>query len=120
MAPARDFIVVVFTNCRSEDSSTALALDDVAGLLVSRYSGAAASGPWIEAPTVLPLRLAGNNFTFDYLTLPGVSYVVETSSDLTSWSPGNGTNGQMATSLESSYADTPPGARRFFRVKAVP
>src|SRR6266487_2545076 len=80
IAPARDFIVVVFTNCGSADNSTALALDDVAGLLVSRYSGATASGPWLEAPTALPLRLVGNSFAFDYLTLPGVSYVVEITS----------------------------------------
>ena len=45
MAPAKDFIVVVFTNCRSLDDSTALALDDAAGLLVSRYADAPASGP---------------------------------------------------------------------------
>ena len=123
MAPARDFIVVVFTNCRSADNSTALALDDVAGLLVSRYSDATASGPWLEAPTALPLRLVGNSFAFDYLTLPGVSYVVEISSDLSnpaSWAPANGTNGQIATGLQGSYSDTTQGIRRFFRAKAVP
>src|SRR5213075_1599447 len=64
MAPARDFIVVVFTNCRSADNSTALALDDVAGLLVSRYSGATASDPWLpsskgtSAVKLLPVSVA--------------------------------------------------------------
>lgn len=48
MAPARDFIVIVFANCRSADNSTSLALDDAASLLVSRFSSAVAIGPFLE------------------------------------------------------------------------
>jgi len=50
MAPARDFIVVVFTNCRSTDSRSNQALDDAAGFLINNYSSAAASGPPLEDP----------------------------------------------------------------------
>ncbi len=39
MAPGRDFIVLVFTNCTSGDDRTSDALDDVANLLIERYSG---------------------------------------------------------------------------------
>ena len=45
MAPAKQFIVVVFTNCRSADKSTMLALDDAAGYLVSHFADAPADGP---------------------------------------------------------------------------
>jgi len=120
MAPARDFIVVVFANCRSADATTALALDDVAGLLVSRYSGATPTGPWLETPTILPPRRIANNIACDYLTLPGVSYQVQASSNLVNWSPANGLGGQVATSLQSSYTNTFPGPQNFFRIKILP
>ncbi len=48
MAPARDFIIVVFTNCRSADKSSAQARDDVASLLVRRYKDAVVAGPLLE------------------------------------------------------------------------
>ncbi len=120
MAPARDFIVVVFTNCRSADSSTSLALDDVSSLLVGRYSGAAASGPVMEIPVSLPLRRVGTDYAFDFLTLPGVPYVVQVSSDLSGWLPANGSAGPTATSYKTSWLDTDPGKIRFFRAKAAP
>ena len=37
MTPARDGIAVAYTNCASEDTSTASALDETSGLLVDRY-----------------------------------------------------------------------------------
>ena len=120
MAPARDFMVVVITNCRSADSSTVLALDDVAALFVTRYSGGTASGPRLETPVFLSLRRVNRNFAFDYLTLPGVPYIVETSPDLSNWTSANGAGGQTATSLQTSYIDTNPGPRKFCRAKAAP
>ena len=120
MAPALDFIVISYANCSSTNANTGLALNDVATLLVTRYSSTAASGPLIETPASLPLRRVGVNFTFDYQTLPGVPYLVETSSDLKTWSPANGANGQTAIGLQSSFPDSSPVMRRFFRVRTVP
>ncbi len=48
IAPAKDFVVVVFANCSSEDDRTSQALDEVAGLLVGRYHNASASGRPLE------------------------------------------------------------------------
>ena len=118
VAPALDFIVVIYANCSSSNTNTGLALNDAATLLVLRYSAAIASGPLLEAPSALPLRSVGNSFAFDYLTLPGVSYAVETSSDLKSWTSANGPIGQTATSLQSSFIDTNPGASKFYRAKS--
>lgn len=39
MAPAKDFIVIVFTNCRTEDSRTTDALQEAAQLLITRFAG---------------------------------------------------------------------------------
>jgi len=120
MAPALDFIVVSYANCSASSANTSLALTDVATLLVGRYSAAAASGPLVENPSALPLRRTVNAFTFDYLTLPGLSYVVETSADLKSWTAANGVTGQTANSLQMSYPDSKPATTRFYRAKAVP
>ncbi|CAF0916747.1 unnamed protein product [Rotaria sordida] len=38
MTPSRDLIVAVYTNCRSDDKSTGLALDNAAGMLIGRYA----------------------------------------------------------------------------------
>ncbi|CAF4848501.1 unnamed protein product, partial [Rotaria magnacalcarata] len=34
MTPGRDLIVAAYTNCRSDDKSTGLALDNAAGMLI--------------------------------------------------------------------------------------
>ena len=121
MSPGRDFIVVVYANCHSADSSAILAMSDAASLLIGRYAGAAASGPWLEIPTDLPLRRVANGFAFDYLTLCGVRYRVETSPDLQNWTTNNnGTNGQIATSLLSSFTDTNAAPMKFYRAHLLP
>lgn len=38
MTPGRDVIVAVYTNCRSDDKSTGLALDNAAGMLIAKYT----------------------------------------------------------------------------------
>lgn len=38
MTPGRDVITAAYTNCRSDDTSTGLALDKAAGLMISRYT----------------------------------------------------------------------------------
>ncbi len=53
MAPARDFVIVIFTNCRSADGAVGNALDEVARLLVGRFSRAQA-GPGEPAPAAPP------------------------------------------------------------------
>jgi CubicO group peptidase (beta-lactamase class C family) len=118
VAPGRDFIVVIFTNCRTSDSSSFTALDQVAAFLVTTYSGAAASGPTLEIPSLLPLRREGNSFILEYLTLPGVRYGVESSSALPVWIPRNGPTGQLATSLRTEFVDDGLASRIFFRVAA--
>jgi hypothetical protein len=52
MAPARDFIIVVYANCADGDGHADGAMGDVYNLLVSRYSDAPPSGPWLEGPTL--------------------------------------------------------------------
>ncbi len=114
VSPGRDFIVVVFTNCRSDDSSTFYALDDAAGLLVSRYSGAAPLGPLLENPVAMPPHAIVGGFAVNFFTLPGVTYRIETSPNLTTWTPVNGASGQVATSLQTSFNDTNAGSRKFY------
>jgi len=121
MSPSRDFIVVVYCNCHSADSTVALAMADAASLLINNYAGATASGPWLEVPAALPLRRLSTNFAFDYFTLIGVRYRVETSSDLQNWTTNNnGTNGQIATSLQSSFTDTNAATRKIYRARVMP
>ena len=121
MSASRDFIVVVYCNCHSADSTVALAMGDAAALLINSYAGVAASGPWLELPAALPLRRVTNNFAFDYLTLTGVRYRVETSIDLQNWTTNNnGTNGQIATSLQSSFTDTDSATQKFYRARLLP
>ncbi|CAF4625926.1 unnamed protein product, partial [Rotaria magnacalcarata] len=38
MTPGRDLIVAAYTNCRSDDKSTGLALDNAAGMLIGKYA----------------------------------------------------------------------------------
>jgi CubicO group peptidase (beta-lactamase class C family) len=38
MTPGRDVITAAYTNCRSDDTSTGLALDNAAGMLLGRYT----------------------------------------------------------------------------------
>lgn len=38
MTPGRDVIAAAYTNCRSDDKSTGLALDNAAGFMLSRYT----------------------------------------------------------------------------------
>jgi CubicO group peptidase (beta-lactamase class C family) len=120
MAPSRDFIVVAYANCHSADNTAVLALSDAANYLILTYSGAPASGPWLEVPTVLPPRAVTNGYAFDYLSLIGVRYRVESSVDLQTWVTNNGTNGQIATSLQSSFTDTNKANLTFYRVHLLP
>jgi len=117
VAPALDFIVVVYTNCSAANTNTGLALNDAATLLVLRYYSANAAGPLLESPSALPLHNVSSGLAFDYLTLPGVPYGVETSTDLQTWTPANGASGQTATSLQSTFTDSNPGTRKFYRAK---
>ena len=115
MAPALDFIVVAFANCSAANSATSLALNDVATLLVGRYSASVASGPLLENPQLVSLD-AGRNVALGYQTLPGVSYVVEVTTNLLDgWIPLNGISGQSATSLVSRYATTNNAMAAFYR-----
>lgn len=120
VAPALDFIVVIYANCSSTNTNTGLALNDAATLLVLRYYASVASGALIEAPSALPLRSVNSSFAFDFYTLPGLSYKVETSPDLNTWSTANGASGQTATSLQTTFTDVAPGTRKFYRAKTGP
>jgi hypothetical protein len=121
MSPSRDFIVVVYCNCHSADNTVILAMSDAASLLINTYAGATASGPWLEVPASLPLRRTNSNFAFDYLTLIGVRYRVETSTNLLDWTTNvNGSNGQIATNLQSSFTDPNAAARKFYRAHLLP
>ena len=121
MSPGRDFIVVAYVNCHPVDSSAILAMSDAANLLISSYAGVLASGPWLEIPTDFPPRRLTNGSAFDYLTLCGVRYRVETSRDLRSWiTNNNGANGQIATSLRSSFMDTNLAPQKFYRARVLP
>ena len=117
VAPALNFIVVIYANCSSTNPNTGLALNDAATVLVLRYSAVTAAGPLLETPSALPLRNLDGGFAFDYLTLPGVPYAVETSTDLKIWNPTNGAYGQTATSLQSTFTDNSPGIKKFYRAK---
>ena len=117
MAPALDFIVVAFANCSAANSATSLALNDVATLLVGRYSASAASGPLLETPKIVSLAAEGN-VALGCQTLPGVSYVVEVSTNLMGgWTPVNGISGQPATKLVSVYSMTNNAMTVFYRTK---
>jgi len=120
MAPALDFIVVCYANCSASDTNTGLALNDAATLLVLRYYSYAPAGPLIEAPSAYAPRRAGNAYAFDYTTLPGVSYQVESSADLKTWTTANGPAGQTAANSLSSFTDTVTGEKKFYRVKPLP
>jgi len=116
MSPGRDFIVIAYVNCHSADNSAILAMSDAASFLISTYSGATASGPLLEIPTVLPPRPVTNGYAFDYLSLIGVRYRVESSVNLRTWATNNGANGQIALNLRSSFSDTNRVAFKFYRV----
>jgi CubicO group peptidase (beta-lactamase class C family) len=123
VAPARDFIVVVFTNCQSDDDSTSLGLDNVASLLVGRYSDSVPKGPLIETPFAITPRVTQTNFAFNYTTLPGIRYLIQSSTDLKTWSPTNADLGHSATNLQSSHIRTienPGPGQMFFRALAIP
>jgi hypothetical protein len=79
-----------------------------------------ASGPWLEIPTVLPPRPATNGYAFDYLSLIGVHYRVESSANFQTWVTNNGANGQIATNLQSSFTDTNKATLKFYRVHLLP
>ena len=120
IAPARNFITIAFTNCRSDDSSTFNALDNAAGLMVGRYSNlTTANGPLLENPVGSPPITVTGGHSFTFSSLPGVTYRVDTSTDLSSWSPVNGVNGQVATDLKTSYLDTSAATRKFYRATAL-
>jgi hypothetical protein len=120
MSPSRDFIVIAYVNCHSADNSAILAMSDAASFLINTYSSATASGPWLEIPTVLPPRPVTNDYAFDYLSLIGVRYRLESSVDLRAWVTNNGTNGLIATNLQSSFTDTNETAFKFYRVHVLP
>ena len=120
MAPANDFIAIAAINCSATNTAVGDALNDVATLLVNNYVNALPNGPLLEDPAPSTL-VVHDHAVFSYLTLPGLSYVVETATNLlSSWSPANGANGQTATSLVSAYADPSPAPVKFYRVKAAP
>jgi CubicO group peptidase (beta-lactamase class C family) len=55
MTPSRDLVTAAYTNCRSDDTSTGLALDNAAGMLIARYANNNATGTRIAVhePVVL-------------------------------------------------------------------
>ena len=116
--PTNQFTIVIAVNC-SINNFTSAAIGDALTLLAG-YFYANPSGPLLEDPAVSSL-VVGDKVIFDYLTLPGLSYRVETSSNLliSSWTPANGANGQTATSLKSFYTETNSAPLKFYRVKAA-
>jgi hypothetical protein len=120
MAPANDFIAVAAINCSATNTAVGDALNDVATLLVNNYVNALPSGPLLEDPAPSAL-VVHDHAVFSYLTLPGLSYIVETSTNLLSgWTPANGANGQTASSLVSAYSDSSVAPVKFYRVRAAP
>ena len=83
------------------------------------YANALPSGPLLEDPAPSAL-VVHDHAVFSYVTLPGLSYVVETSTNLSSWTPANGANGQTANSLVSAYSDSSFAPMKLYRVKAAP
>jgi hypothetical protein len=71
MSPSRDFIAVAYVNCHSADNSAILAMSDAANYLINTYSGATASGPWLEIPTALPPRPVYSQMAADLLHRAG-------------------------------------------------
>jgi hypothetical protein len=69
---------------------------------------------------VLPPRPATNGYAFEYLSLIGVRYRVESSANLQTWATNNGANGQIATNLQSSFTDMNKAALKFYRVHLLP
>ena len=116
--PTNQFSILVAVNC-SINKHTSAAINDAVNLLAG-YFYAKPSGPLLEDPAASSL-VAGGKVVFDYPTLPGLSYMVEASSNLlsSSWTPANGTNGQTATNLKSFYTETNPAPVKFYRVKAA-
>lgn len=119
-APARDFFVLVFTNCHSDDNATGLGLDAVAGLLVQRYSNATPAGPWLEAPTMASFLQGRREAIIEYLTLPGVYYSNESSSDLVTWKPLGAPNGTLARSYRTVFSEANSARQAFYRAVALP
>jgi hypothetical protein len=120
MAPANDFITVAAINCSATNTAVGAALNDVATLLIINYANALPSGPLLEDPAPSAL-VVHDHAVFSYVTLLGVSYVVETSTNLLSgWTPANGANGQAAAGLVSSYTDSSFAPMKFYRARAAP
>jgi CubicO group peptidase (beta-lactamase class C family) len=120
MAPANDFITVAAINCSATNTAVGDALNDVATLLVLNYANALPNGPLLEDPAPSGLTVH-DHAVLSYLTLPGLAYVVEITTNLHgNWAPANGANGQTAAGLVSSYTDSSLSPVKFFRVRAVP
>lgn len=117
MAPARNLIVVVFTNCRSEGSEVPLGMDEVAGLLVGRYAGAFAKGPWLEQPRMGRIRADAGKLALELQTLPGVKYLLESSTALENWTVIPGAIESPAGSFLQTYIETNPLAPKFYRLR---
>ena len=119
MAPANDFIAIAAINCSATNTAVGDALNDVATLLVLNYVNALPSGPLLEDPARSALAVH-DQAVFSYLSLPGLSYVVETATNLLrGWTPANGANGQTATGLVSTYTESSFAPVKFYRVKAA-
>lgn len=117
-APAHDLIMLSFTNCDTEGDEAFLATDSAIGVLLG-HKDAPLAGSWLETPEVVSIARDGA-FSFEFTTLPGVSYRVEAAPDLESpWAALNGDDGEVAGSQVREWAETGTIGQQFFRVQAV-
>ena len=117
--PTNQFTVLVAVNC-SINKYTSAAITDALNLLAG-YFYAVPGGPLLEDPAAVSLKV-GANAVLGYETLPGLTYLVETSSNLrvSSWAPANGDTGQTSANLLGSFIETNSAAVKFYRVRAGP
>jgi CubicO group peptidase (beta-lactamase class C family) len=116
MAPEKDFFAIIFTNGRTSDNTTALALDDVASLLVGRYHASDGEGQILEVPSISESSDDDGEFSFRYATLPGVRYTLLKADGLSGWTPLAGHTSILSHTHEKTYTGDDAADASLFRI----
>lgn len=117
-SPGRDFVIVVFTNCRSNDTRTDYGLDAVASQMVTRYVSATPDGPYLESPFIQASAKTATTFSLTAATLPAGSYQLQRSPDLTNWTDSG--SAFEAVDWKSVFQVTTSAAHEYFRIRTSP